>query len=198
MSTLDSSIQLVAKKLRNDDFYVKATEIIDKAKADYDIDFGDVRYKLQDPSKLREEAIKEIIDELGFEYIRKLMDTLTNIEFNVLIDFISLLNLLKGSREGLEIVMRLLGFDTVITEWWEASPQKEPLTFDLTVLMNTSLVPDFDATLEKVKIFVRHYVLPELDLIDFKFVLESFLEKQVNLAGFVKMKHFGRIVGKLP
>lgn len=198
MSTLDSSIQLISKKLRDDEFFIKVAEIIDKAKDDYDADFADIKYKLQDPTKLREEAIKEIIDELGFTYIRKLMDTLTNIEFNVLIDFISLLNLLKGSRDGLEIVMRLLGFDTVIVEWWEALPQKEPMTFDLTVLMNTSLVPDFDETLEKVKIFTRHYVLPKLDLIDFKFVLESFLEKQVNLAGFVRMKHFGRIVDKLP
>lgn len=198
MAKLDSSIQLIAKKLRKDDFYVKASEIIDKAKADYDVEFADVKYKLQDPSKLRERAIKEIIDELGFGYIRNLMDTLTNIQFNVLIDFISLLNLLKGSREGLEIVMRLLGFDTVITEWWEAAPEKEEMTYDLTVLMSTSLVPDFDATLEKVKIFTEHYVLPKLDVIDFQFVLESFLEKQVNVAGFVKTTQFGKITARLP
>jgi hypothetical protein len=194
MASLDSTIQLISKGLRDDEFFIKVAEILDKAKADYDTDFADVKYKLQDPTKLREEAIKEIIDELGFSYIRKLMDTLTNIEFNVLIDFISLLNLLKGSRDGLEIVMKLLGFDTIITEWWESLPNKEPLTFDLTVLMNTSLVPDFDSTLERVKIFTQHYVLPKLDLIDFKFVLESFLEKQTNVAGFVRMKHFGRIV----
>lgn len=198
MAELQTTLELVSSKLREDDFFIKMTEILDQVKADYDLDFADVKYKLQDPTQLREEAIKEIIDELGFEYIRQIMDTLTNIEFNVLIDFISLLNLLKGSREGLEIVMRLLGFDTVITEWWEASPQKEELTYDLTVLVNTSLVPDLDATLEKVKIFARHYVLPKLDLVDFKFVLESFLEKQINLAGFVRMKHFGRIVDRLP
>jgi len=197
MSSLDSSIQLISKKLRDDEFFIKVAEILDQAKADYEFDIADVRYKLQDPTQLREQAIKEIVDELGFEYIRKLMDTLTNIEFNVLIDFISLLNLLKGSRDGLEIVMKLLGFDTVIIEWWEALPQKEPMTFDLTVLMNTTNVPDFVSTLEQVKIFTQHYVLPKLELIDFRFILESFLEKQVNLAGFVRTKHFGRIAERI-
>lgn len=197
MSSLQSSIQLISKKLRDDEFFVKVAEILDKAKSDYDTDFADIKYKLQDPSKLREEAIKEILNELGFAYIRELMDTLTNIEFNVLIDFISLLNLLKGSRDGLEIVMRLLGFDTVIVEWWEALPNKEEMTFDITVLMNTSNVPDFVKTLDQVKIFTQHYVLPKLDLIDFRFILESFLEKQVHLAGFTRMRHFGRIVERI-
>jgi len=197
MSTLDSSIQLIAEKLRSDEFFIKFAELLDNEKANYDVDFSDVKYKLLDPTQLREDAIKEIIDELGFNYIRNLMDTLTNIEFNVLIDFISLLNLLKGSREGLEVVLKLLGFDSVITEWWEASPQKEPLTFDITIIMNTSLVPDFLLTLEKVKIFIQHYVLPKLELIDFKFILDSFLEQNLNLAGFVRMKHFGTIVNKL-
>ena len=197
MSSLESSIQLISKKLRNDEFFIKVSELLDKARSDYDTDFSDVKYKLQDPTKLREQAIKEIIDELGFTYIRTLMDTLTNLEFNVLIDFISLLNLLKGQREGLEIVMRLLGFDTIIREWWEASPTKEEMTFDLTVLMNTSFVTDFDATLQEVKIFTQHYVLPKLDLIDFKFVLGQFLAQQVNLAGFLKVKHFGKITGKV-
>lgn len=198
MSTLDSSIQLISNKLRNDDFFVKFTEILDEVWSEYNTDFSDVKYKLQDPTQLREQAIKEIVDELGFSYIRKLMDTLTNIEFNVLIDFISLLNLLKGSREGYEIVLKLLGFDSVITEWWEAAPKKEEMTFDITVLMNTSQVPDFIKTLDSVKIFTQHYVLPKIDLIDFKFILESFLEKQANLAGFVRMQHFGRITDKLP
>lgn len=197
MAALDSTIQLISKKLRDDEFFVKVAELLDKAREDYDTDFSDIKYKLQDPTKLREQAIKEIIDELGFSYIRKLMDTLTNIEFNVLIDFISLLNLLKGSREGLEIVMGLLGFDTVITEWWEALPNKEEMTFDLIVLMNTSNVPDLVKTLDQVKVFTRHYVLPKLDIIDFRFIFDSFLDKQVNLAGFTRMTHYGRIAERI-
>lgn len=194
--SLDNTITLISKGLRNDEFFIKVCSILDHIHEEYKLDISDVKYKLTDSTQLREDAIKEIVTELGFDYITKLMDTLTNVEFNVLIDFIALLNILKGSREGLELVLKLLGFDSIITEWWEAPGQEEG-TFDITILMNTSYVPDFEKTLAKVKVLIRHYVLPKLDLIDFKYILESFMELQVNVAGFVRHKHFGRITASV-
>lgn len=194
---LESAIDLVAKNLQNDEFLILFTDMLNFAVEEYKTEFADVRYKFQDPTQLREIAIKEIVTELGFDYIRNLMDTLTNIEFNVLIDFLSLLNLLKGSRRGLEIVLKLLGLDSVIVEWWENAPQKTPMTFDLTIIVTNSSVPDIDETLEKVRIFVRHYVLPRLDLIEFRFILGSFLEQSAGIGGFERATHFGRITGSI-
>lgn len=190
---LDSAIELVAKNLRNDEYLKLFSDMLDFAVEEYKLEIGDVRWKLQDSSQLRESAIKEIITELGFDYLRKLMDTLTNIEFNVLIDFLSILNLLKGNRKGLETILSLIGLDTVITEWWENSPQKTPATFDLTVIVTNSVVPDIDETLEKVRIFVRHYVYPKLDLVEFRFILGSFLELTSGIGGFVRVREFGFI-----
>jgi hypothetical protein len=194
---LDSAIELVAKQLRDDTFFKEFVDLLDFAMTEYREEFADVRFKFQDPTQLREIAVKEIVSELGFDYLRNLMDTLTNIEFNVLIDFLSLLNLLKGSRRGLEIVLKLIGLDSVIVEWWENSPQKEPLTFDLTIVVTNSVVPDIEETLDKVKIFVRHYVLPKLDLVEFVFVLGSFLEQTAGVAGFVRQREFGKIIAKI-
>lgn len=194
---LESAIELVASNLQDDEFLILFADMLDYAVNEYREEFADVRYKFQDPTQLREIAIKEIVSELGFDYIRNLMDTLTNIEFNVLIDFISLLNLLKGSRRGLEIVLKLLGLDSVVVEWWENQPQKEPMTFDLTIIVTNSIVPDIEETVEKVRIFVRHYVLPKLDLIEFRFILGSFLERSAGIGGFVRLKEFGKIVAKI-
>lgn len=197
MAGLESAIQLVSKNLRDDEFFIKLSEVLDYAVEQYQEEFSDIRWKKQDSTQLREIAIKEIVTELGFDYIRNLMDTLTNIEFNALIDFLSLLNLLKGSRRGVEIVLRLLGLDSIIVEWWENSPQKEEMTFDLTVIVTNSTVPDIDETLDKVRIFIQHYVLPKLDLIEFVFILGSFLEQSIAIGGFVRKKSFGKIVGKI-
>lgn len=197
MAGLESAIQLVAKNLQNDDFFVKFSEIIDYAVSEYKEEFSDVRWKYQDSTMLREIAVKEIVSELGFDYIRNLMDTLTDVEFSALIDFLSLLNLLKGSRRGLEIVFKLLGLDSIIVEWWENSPKKEEMTFDLTVIVTNSTVPDIDETLAKVRIFIQHYVLPKLDLIEFVFILGSFLEQSIAIGGFVRKKSFGKIVAKI-
>jgi hypothetical protein len=194
---LESAIDLVASNLRNDEFLILFTDMLNYAVEEYAEEFADVRFKFQDPTQLREIAIKEIITELGFDYIRNLMDTLDDISFNVLIDFLSLLNLLKGSRRGLEIVLQLLGLDSIIVEWWENQPQKEPMTFDLTIIVTNSTVPDIEDTLSKIRIFVQHYVIPKLNLIEFQFILGAFLEQSAGIAGFVRLKEFGRIVGKI-
>jgi hypothetical protein len=194
---LDSVITLIAKNLRNDEFFVKVAELIDFETDTYKNEFADVRFKFQDPTQLREEAIKEIVNEFGFEYLRRLMDTLAEVEFNVLVDFISLLNLLKGSRRGLETVLRLIGLDSIITEWWEASPQQEEFTYDLTVIATNSIVPDFNDTLEKTEVFVRHYIAAKLRLIQIRFLLGSFFEETVAIGGFVRAREFGKITAKI-
>jgi len=188
-----TSIDFVAYNLRDVELWPKVTDMLDYIVSNFDTELEDIKYKYRGPDVVREEVIKEIIIELGFEYIKDIMDTISNFEFNVLLDFISLLNLLKGSREGMELVLKLLGFDSVIREWWEKDPQDEPHTYDLTVIMNTTYITDVDATLDKVQVFARNYVYPILKTIDFTFQFDSFLEKNANMAGFVKMKLFGTI-----
>lgn len=190
---LKPSLEFLAESLQDEELFPKVSSMLDYIIDNFETELEDVQFKHRGPGVVREEMIKEIIIELGFEYIKDIMDTIDNFEFNILLDFVSLLNLLKGSRDGLELVLRLLGLDSVVREWWEQDPQKEPHTFDLTVIMNTTFIPDVEETLERVQVFVRNYVFPKLDVIDFSFLFDSFLEKNINLAGFVKMKLTGTI-----
>lgn len=191
--SLQDSINFVAQELQSEELYPKVSSMLDYIIDNFEDELEDVKSKYRGPSVVREEVIKEIVIELGFEYIKDIMDTITNFEFNVLIDFLSLLNLLKGHRDGLELVLRLLGLDSVISEWWEQDPQGEPHTFDITVIMNTTFIPDVEETLSRVQVFVQNYVFPIINNIDFTFVFDTAFEKNANMAGFVKMKVLGTI-----
>jgi hypothetical protein len=196
VSEIDS-IVFVPEDLQQLELYPKLqgmmNHIIDNAL----VEFEDVRYKYSGPDVVREEVISEIIKELGFSYITEIMSTLTGYEFNTLLEFVGLINLLKGSREGLELVLKLLGLDALIQEWWEQSPTGEPDTFIITVIMNTTYVTDPLATLNKVKDFVKEYVYPTISNIDFRFTL-SFAEKNCNFGAFSKAYYYGQIQAALP
>jgi hypothetical protein len=124
------------------------------------------------------------------------MDTITDFEFNTLITYVSLISQLKGSRKGLELVLRLLGFESVIREWWEAPDpvdQGEPWTYELKILVNASNVPDIFTTLQKVEVFSRNYVFAQISNIDVQFLLDNFAEAIPIMGGYVKPHYFGRI-----
>ena len=165
--------------------YVKINSIIDFLVQQQAQEFEDIRLKYTGPSEVRPEVIQNIIDEFGFEYITNLMGTISNYQFNTLLSFVSLLNLLKGSRQGLELVLILLGFDSVITEWWETSPPGEVETFDVLLLMNSSYVTDPTATVAAFRLFAQAYVFPILASVIYQF---NFNLAQMNItgAGFAK------------
>lgn len=194
---IDNSLSFLPENLQNFELYPKVTEMIDYIISQSVEDLKDIKYKFRDSTQLGEDQIKEIIEELGFGYIRDVMDTISNFEFNILLDFVALINLMKGSRQGLELILRLLGFDSVITEWWEREPQDVPHTYEITVIMNTTFITDVFATLEKVQEFSLHYVFPLISNIDFRFSL-SFAEKNVNFGGFWKHYDYGTVRKRVP
>ncbi len=189
----------LVEKLKTYELYPKVRELLNHIISNALTELEDVKYKYKGSDIVRKEVIQEVIEELGFGYINGIIDTITNFEFNVLLDFIGLLNLLKGSRTGLELILRLLSLDSVIQEWWEQSPVGEPNTYVITVIMNGSTVPNPSQTLEKVQAFAKEYVYAVINNIDFRFTF-SFAEKNINFAGFTKQKvstEVGGIVGFL-
>jgi len=133
-------------------------------------ELADVKYKVKDPNALSQDGVKQIIEEEGFKYIVSIMDTINNFQFNTMVAFVDLINQLKGHRSGLELVLKLLGFDSIIREWWEdPNSLGEPLTYDITVFVNSSFVPDIFLTLEKVQEFSRNYVLAQISNVDVQF-----------------------------
>jgi hypothetical protein len=185
----------VPEKLRDYELYPKLVEMLNYIIQGYAKEFEDVRLKNSGPDQVSERVITEIIQELGFGYITDVMATISGFQFNSLLEFISLVNLLKGSRTGFELILKLLGFDSVITEWWEASPQGEPMTFSIIVIMNNTYVTNVQDTLDKVKIFTRAYVFPSISNIDFRFGF-SVGTKNVTFFGFSKAYYSGNILAR--
>lgn len=193
--TFNEVEQFIPENLREYELWPKLTELMR-----YILDNGikemkDFREKFTGPDQVSEDVVKEILNEQGFNYIVEIMDTITNFEFNTLITYVSLISQLKGSRKGLELVLRLLGFESVIREWWEDPDDLgEPWTYQLTVLASASNVPDIFTTLQKVEIFSRNYVFAQIANIDIQFVLENFAEAAPIAGGYIKPTYFSRII----
>ena len=190
------SSEYIAEGIKEMELYPKITSMLDYIIQNFETEFKDVKFKYTDPSTASTDVIKQIIDELGFQYIADIMDTITNYDFNIMLDFLGLINLLKGSRLGMELVLRLLGFDSIITEWWEFEPKKEPHTYDITVILNSSTVLDPFETLNKLKIFSQHYVYPVIDNVDFQFSF-ALAEKNITFAGFFRPSYSGSILFRI-
>lgn len=186
------SSDYLAEGIKELELYPKITSMLDYIVLNFETEFNDIKYKYTDPSVVSNDVIKQIIDELGFRYIADIMDTITNYQFNTMLDFIGLINLLKGSRLGMELILKLLGFDSIIAEWWEVEPNLDVDTYDITVILNNSTVLDPFETLNKVKIFARHYVYPIINNVDFRFSF-ALAEKNITFAGFFRPSYSGSI-----
>lgn len=184
--------KFLPENLRDYELYPKISEMLEYILAGAVVELQDVKYKYQRPDLASEDVIKEIIQELGYQYIKDVMDTINNFQFNTLLDFLSLIQLLKGSRTGLDLILKLLGFESVIEEWWEATPNKPPFTYEIIIIMDQNRVPNIFKTLEKIQIFAEHYVYPKISNIDFRFQL-SFAERNANFGGFFRLHYAGTI-----
>lgn len=159
-------------------------------------DMAVVRYKYRDQTKIGNEAIKQIITENGYQYIANVMDTIEGFDFQVLIAFADLIGNLKGTRVGIELVLRLMGFSSSITEWWEASPKAEPWSYKITVGVDASFVPNLYTTLDTLKEFSRNYVFSQISNIDLQFGGAQFAQAVATMGGFVSNTWTGSITQK--
>ena len=184
----------ITKHQRDTDLWEKVSDMVQYSADVAETDLNDVKFKHYGVDVANDDVIKAVLNEQGFDYIVSVMDTITNFEFNTLISYIDLINQLKGTRDGLELVLRLLGFDSVIREWWEEpdNPQ-EPWTYEIIVLMNTSIVPDIFKTLARVQTFSRNYVFAQISNVEIRFIFSKFAEKGTIMDGFSHATYFGNI-----
>lgn len=162
----------------------------------YEQDLGDTTSKYKSPALASAEVVNLVVAEFGFDYLLPLINSLQNIDTSILLNFMSLLQLMKGTRRGLELVLQLLGMTTQITEWWETTPRGPPQTFQMTVFMNLSQVPDVFATLETIRTFTLNFVYPIFE--SFTVVFEFPMGTAVTgVIGFVNQQQTGLIQGTL-
>lgn len=186
--------KLLNSHQKSTDLWIKINEVMTYVVAQGNDGLADIEYKYTDPDVAKEETIKNTMTEEGFDYIVSLMNTIDGFSFNTMLYFISLINRLKGTRAGVELVLRLLGFDAIIREWWEDPDDLgEPNTFEIIVFMNTSYIPDVFDTLEKVQVFLRNYVYALLVNVEVKFIFDKFARRAPIMGGFSKNTRFGTI-----
>ena len=188
----------IPKHLRNTAMYSKLSDMMTYVLETSVEEFKDVKYKFTRPNDLGPDAVQAIIEEQGFNYITDVMKTMEGLEFNTMLSFMDMVNQLKGTRKGLELVLKLLGFDSIIQEWWEDTTKDvEKWTYEIIVIVNSSNVPDIFSTIEKIKIFSDNYVLAGISNINVKFNASKFAELGAIMGGFEKPTHRGYIIQRV-
>lgn len=126
--------------------------------------FYELINKYQNTAELPLEMLKEFIREQGYGYI---LDLVVQDEKTVklLWYMLVLIHQLKGSREGLLLVLSLLedNFDpskTTITEWYETLPVGRPNTFTLETTIDIAKLGD--GFFSRFETFLANYVYPEM------------------------------------
>lgn len=122
--------------------------------------YYDMIYRVRDYSKLTYTAKLNIIKELGFDYIIDII-SITSDQLTKLLTFFNLIYCLKGKREGLDLVFQTLGLTYEYVTWDETSPRGRKFTATLSIVGN-----EYSETkvFEKLKTFVRSYMLPWVDI----------------------------------
>ena len=123
--------------------------------------YHDMLYKVRDYSKLTDAAKMEIIKELGFDYVLDII-SLSSEQLTQLITFFNLIYALKGKKEGLELVLDIMGLVYTYEVWDEKNPHGQMFTATLTIVGN-----DYQElkVFKRIKNFVRSYMLPWIDVI---------------------------------
>ena len=126
--------------------------------------FYELTNKYQNTAELPLEMLKEFIREQGYGYILDLVvqdeDTVKLLWYMLV-----LIHQLKGSKEGLLLVLSLLesNFDpnqTNITQWYETIPVGRPNTFTLETTIDVAKLGD--GFFSRFKKFLDNYVYPEM------------------------------------
>lgn len=159
---LIDSLDFIPKKLQNNSVLSKIAELLNYL-ISVETDnlneilkaYNDVYYKYKDITQLSEDMLKELLSELGFNYILDLF-TLTKVELIAFLKYLNLIAALKGTTNGVKLVLQLLNFNFTYELWYEQTPIGRPFT--ATVRITTT---DYDSVLlSKLNKFFRQYTLP--------------------------------------
>jgi hypothetical protein len=164
------------------ELFQKVCILLEAMQLDVDKAITNIRGKYSDFFKIPGDLIDLVIAEFGFSYITDIL-SFTEEELRQFISYLPVIHALKGHKEGLVLVMDLLGITYTITEWWEEVPKGEPDTFSMTLDLDEGRVkPD---TAENIVRFTQKYVYPILA----KFTLikhATLFELMMGMGGVLK------------
>ncbi len=165
-----SAQQFLPKDLgKVDNTYKQFYEILDYFLDDQEKHFYDISEKHRDKTKLSVDALKAIVSEYGYDYIDDVMD-LSQDALSALTGYLNAIHFLKGTKDGLELVLKFLTISYDIEEWWEKNPKGEPDTYSLYVDVSMSGIKI--GTLKALLAFLEHYVYPKLTEFELSYFAE--------------------------
>lgn len=162
-----NSAKYLPLALAKNTYYAKICSLIDSLLSTnseyftYELNaLGAAMNKYRDYRNLDNTTIHQVVKEFGYQYIIDILE-LPDSRLRDLIAYLALINMLKGSKAGLELVLKLLGFDFELLEWFEDPielPEKNTYALELTFVdmgMESTFYKNFYT-------FSREYVYPLL------------------------------------
>jgi hypothetical protein len=174
---------LPAERLKEETFY-EFVLMMDYLILHEKVYFDDFVQKYKDITKVRTKSLKEIVAEEGFKYVADVL-SLTRHELETLVKYISVINDLKGSLSGLEVVFNMIGIKYNMVEWWEKAPQGTPHTFDLAIEVDIDKVALNMMT--NLKNFIRNYVYPVIENFEITYKM-NIAQLAIILGGFIDIE----------
>jgi hypothetical protein len=83
--------EYINKDQKNSALWIKINEMFEYVVTNFNTELEDTKLKYSGPDVVREEVIRQILIEQGFDYIVSVMDTIDGFEFNRLISYIDLI-----------------------------------------------------------------------------------------------------------
>lgn len=148
------------------DLFKRCCFILDEMQKDVDFSNNIIREKYNDFWAIPSDFVRLIIEEFGFGYITEVL-SFNDEQLKSMLSYIAAIHALKGHKEGLELVFKLMGIEATLEEWWEKAPKGEPDTFTMSVNVDLSRIQPNTSTL--LREFISHYVYPILESLKFEY-----------------------------
>lgn len=175
--------KFIAERLRDEELYAKVLEMLQYVLDESQIGYNDIIEKYNDPSQLDPEATEALLAEFGFSYIADIFTLFESQDLVQLVRYLNFISLMKGHRDGLEVIFEFLGLNYEVVEWWEGNDGKDvtydydpprtvqtlaPHEWKMTIdLLASSYTSDIARSAESLVEFTRNYVYPVLAWLEF-------------------------------
>jgi hypothetical protein len=159
---------------KSKELYIKLMELLDYTEYRSQTDdaifksleqwYKDVLYKYSSTTSISLDAAQRLIEEAGYGYILNVI-SFNQQQTQLIAMYLPLISALKGSKEGLELVLSIMGTTYQMSESRESS-ELDTYTYSIDLLSIHNSAVTFSDFLNKFSTFSRKYVYPLLAAIN--------------------------------
>lgn len=161
------SSEYLPEGIKEQELYKEVVDLMDFVLEKNEDEVRDILLKYKDQASITAAAQQSLINELGADYIGTIVNEIASGELDVASSYIIFILLLKGHRDGVELVLNLLFFDFEVIEHWEYDKDR---SVGSRILYIGEFKIDIDSfgldqlallsLIRKLNVFFRNYVYP--------------------------------------